>query len=57
MINMCGNTAGLVIPTFIGWVRARTGSFDGPVFVIAALSALAALSVWLLRPRAHQERL
>lgn len=57
LINMCGNLAGLVIPTFVGWVRARTGSFDGPVFVIAALSAIAALSVWLLRPRPHQDRL
>lgn len=57
LINMCGNLAGLVIPTFIGWVRARTGSFDGPVFVIAALSAIAALSVWMLRPREHRDRL
>ncbi len=57
LINMCGNLAGLVIPTFVGWVRTRTGSFDGPVFVIAALSAIAALSVWLLRPRPHRDRL
>lgn len=57
LINMCGNLAGLVIPTFIGWVRARTGSFDGPVFAIAALSAIAALAVWLLRPRAHRNGL
>lgn len=52
LINMCGNLAGLVIPGFIGWVRERTGSFDGPVFALAALSALAALAVWLLRVRA-----
>jgi ACS family tartrate transporter-like MFS transporter len=57
LINMCGNLAGLVIPTFIGGVRARTGSFDGPVFAIAALSAIAALAVWLLRPAAHRDRL
>jgi len=57
LINMCGNLAGLVIPTFVGWVRTRTGSFDGPVFVIAALSAVAALAVWLLRPRAHRDHL
>ena len=63
LINMSGNLAGLVIPTFIGWVRARTGSFDGPVFVLAGLSVLAALAVLLLRrwqagnrapDRAHQ---
>ncbi len=57
LINMCGNLAGLVIPTFIGWVRARTGSFDGPVFAIAALSAVSALAVWLLRPRTHRSGL
>jgi ACS family tartrate transporter-like MFS transporter len=51
LINMSGNLAGLVIPTFIGWVRARTGSFDGPVFVLAGLSVLAALAVALLRYR------
>jgi hypothetical protein len=38
-------------------VRERTGSFDGPVFAIAALSALAAIAVWLLRPRAHRHGL
>jgi MFS transporter, ACS family, tartrate transporter len=52
LVNMCGNLAGLVIPTFIGWVRERTGSFDGPVYVIAALSLLAACAVALLRTRA-----
>jgi ACS family tartrate transporter-like MFS transporter len=50
-VNMCGNLAGLVIPTFVGWVRERTGSFDGPVFVLAALSLLAAGAVALLRAR------
>jgi ACS family tartrate transporter-like MFS transporter len=51
LINMSGNLAGLVIPTFVGWVRARTGSFDGPVFAIAGLSLLAAGAVALLRMR------
>jgi ACS family tartrate transporter-like MFS transporter len=50
-INMCGNLAGLVIPTFVGWVRERTGSFDGPVYAIAGLSLLAAGAVALLRER------
>jgi ACS family tartrate transporter-like MFS transporter len=49
LINMCGNLAGLAIPTFIGWVKERTGSFDMPVFAIAALSVLAAGAVALLR--------
>jgi ACS family tartrate transporter-like MFS transporter len=51
VINMCGNVAGLVIPVFIGWMRHRTGSFDGPVFAIAALMLLAAGAVGLLRAR------
>jgi MFS transporter, ACS family, tartrate transporter len=51
LINMCGNLAGLVIPTFVGWVRERTGSFDGPVYALAALSLLAAVAVGLLRTR------
>jgi ACS family tartrate transporter-like MFS transporter len=53
LINMSGNLAGLVIPTLVGWVRERTGSFDGPVFAIAALSALAAGAVVLLRARGN----
>jgi ACS family tartrate transporter-like MFS transporter len=57
LINMSGNLAGLVIPTFIGWVRASTGSFDGPVFALAGLSALAAAAVALLRSRIHHRAL
>jgi len=49
LINMCGNLAGLVIPTFIGWVKERTGSFDMPVFALALLALLAAGAVALLR--------
>ena len=30
VINMCGNLAGLVIPTFIGWVRAAHGLLRWP---------------------------
>jgi ACS family tartrate transporter-like MFS transporter len=57
LINMSGNLAGLVIPTFIGWVRASTGSFDGPVFALAGLSMLAAIAAVLLRARAHHRAL
>jgi MFS transporter, ACS family, tartrate transporter len=51
LINMCGNLAGLVIPGFIGWVRARTGSFDIPVFAVAALSLIASGAIAWLRAR------
>ncbi len=51
LINMCGNLAGLVIPAFVGWIRERSGSFDGPVYAIAALAVLSAAAVALLRVR------
>jgi len=51
IINMCGNLAGLVVPSAIGWVRERTGSFDIPVFLMAALSVVAGLVVLWLRSR------
>jgi ACS family tartrate transporter-like MFS transporter len=55
LINMCGNLAGLIVPAFIGWVRERTGSFDGPVYALAALSLLAAGAVALLKARPPRE--
>jgi MFS transporter, ACS family, tartrate transporter len=51
LINMCGNLAGLVVPVFVGWIRERSGSFDGPVYALAALAGVAALAVALLRAR------
>jgi MFS family permease len=51
VINMCGNLAGLIVPGFIGWVRERTGSFDIPVFAVAALSLVAAGAIAWLRAR------
>lgn len=54
LINMCGNLAGLVIPGFIGWVRERTGSFDIPVFALAALSLIAAGAIAWLRARPRE---
>jgi ACS family tartrate transporter-like MFS transporter len=49
IINMFGNVAGLVVPSAIGWMRARTGSFDNSVFLMATLSVIAALAVLWLR--------
>jgi len=42
-INMCGNSAGMVAPVAVGWVRAQTGSFQAPVFAMASLMLVAAL--------------
>ena len=52
IINMCGNVAGLIVPAMVGWIRARTGSFDLPVYAIALILAVGAfallgLKAWL----------
>lgn len=54
IINMCGNVAGLVVPSAIGAIRERTGSFDLPVFAIAAILLAGALA--LLKVRSTRER-
>ncbi len=52
LINMAGNLGGVFGPWMIGLVRQRTGSFDLPVYCIAAILVMAALAVLLIRPRA-----
>lgn len=48
IINMCGNLAGLIVPVAIGWIRARTGSFDLPVYAMGAVLVVGALALlWL----------
>ena len=42
-INMCGNSAGIVSPIAIGWIRSTTGSFQAPILAMAGLMLLAAL--------------
>jgi ACS family tartrate transporter-like MFS transporter len=37
LINLCGNASGVVTPWAIGWVRELTGSFQAPIFAIAAV--------------------
>ena len=43
LINMVGNSAGLVSPIAVGWLRERTGSFQPPIYAMAALMLVAAL--------------
>jgi ACS family tartrate transporter-like MFS transporter len=43
LINMMGNTSGVIVPLVIGAVRDRTGSFVASVYVIAGLLAFAGL--------------
>jgi len=43
LINLLGNSSGLITPPLIGWIRRETGSFQAPIYVMAALMLLAAL--------------
>jgi ACS family tartrate transporter-like MFS transporter len=56
VINMAGNSAGIVGPVLIGWLRQRTGSFDSPVIFMAALLVVGGATLILLRPRPDGRR-
>jgi ACS family tartrate transporter-like MFS transporter len=43
LISLIGNFAGLLTPSAIGWIRARTGSFGAPVDALAAVLAVGSL--------------
>jgi ACS family tartrate transporter-like MFS transporter len=49
LINLLGSSGGLIAPPAIGWIRAQTGSFVGPVYALAGLLVLGAALLWLLR--------
>ncbi|HEY6642783.1 MFS transporter [Povalibacter sp.] len=55
IINMCGNLAGLIVPVAVGWIRARTGSFDLPVYSIAAVLCLGGVVLLWLRARIERQ--
>ena len=43
LINLIGNFAGLLTPSAIGWIRARTGSFQAPVDALATVLAIGSI--------------
>jgi len=43
MINSVGNLGGFVGPFAIGWLKSRTGSYEGGLYVVAAALAVSAL--------------
>ena len=43
IINMLGNSAGIITPPIIGWINHQTGSFSIPMYVLAALMMIGAL--------------
>jgi len=52
-INSLGNLGGFFGPTIVGWVRDRTGSFAGGLYVLAgfALVSAAVAAFWLQVPK------
>ncbi len=48
-ISVAGNLSGIVISRLIGVIREQTGSFAAPLYMLAALVALSALIVVLMR--------
>ncbi|MHC2433217.1 MFS transporter [Bradyrhizobium sp. USDA 4451] len=47
-INSIGNLGGFVGPAMIGWIKDRTGSFDGGLYFVAGLLVLSAVLTLLL---------
>ncbi|MFC3068879.1 MFS transporter [Phenylobacterium soli] len=44
VINIMGNSAGVVTPPLFGWLRQATGSFQPPIYAMAALMLVAAVT-------------
>lgn len=47
-INSIGNLGGFVGPAMIGWIKERTGSFEGGLYFVAGLLVLSAVLTLLL---------
>jgi ACS family tartrate transporter-like MFS transporter len=47
-INSIGNLGGFVGPAMIGWIKDKTGSFDGGLYFVAGLLVISAITTLLL---------
>lgn len=54
-INSIGNLGGFVGPAVIGWIKDRTGSFDGGLYFVAGLLVISAV-LTLLLSRSHRAK-
>jgi ACS family tartrate transporter-like MFS transporter len=52
VLNMVGNTAGLIMTPLIGLIRQETGGFAATIYLLAGFYGLAAVLVLALRGRA-----
>ncbi|HTZ76890.1 MAG TPA: MFS transporter [Stellaceae bacterium] len=57
-INSLGNLGGFFGPTIVGWVRDKTGSFAGGLYVLAGFAILSAVvaAFWLQVPKPAAEQ-
>ena len=49
VVNMIGNTAGMIITPVVGIVRQQTGNFSATIYLLTAIIAVAAALVLALR--------
>jgi MFS transporter, ACS family, tartrate transporter len=54
-INSIGNLGGFVGPAMIGWIRDKTGSFEGGLYFVGALLLLSAILTLLLARSVHRQ--
>jgi ACS family tartrate transporter-like MFS transporter len=51
LINMCGNSAGIIGPLIIGRLKTQTGSFTVSILLMGAVLIIGGLTLIVLRPR------
>jgi len=54
MINSIGNLGGFIGPYMIGWIKGKTGSYTGGLYVVGATLALSAVLTLLLRRKTSE---
>jgi MFS transporter, ACS family, tartrate transporter len=60
LINMIGNSSGILVPYLIGAIRQHSGSFVAPVYTLASMllvGAVFTLCTWLICERSKLEHL
>jgi cyanate permease len=55
-INSIANISGFVGPFVMGWIRDATGSFDGGLLVIAAVSLISGIATLCIRHDSELEQ-
>jgi ACS family tartrate transporter-like MFS transporter len=55
-INIAGSSAGLLVPSLIGWARESTGSFQVPIYLVTGILLIGAVIVMIVRVLARQWR-